>query len=114
MSAGTENINVPTFDGYECIGMRIPMYEDDCYVLNTDGSSLIHRNGLTTDCKMWIQVCYRKIKPKRIVFEFTGEVRVPGKGEWYKTSTNDYMRCQTNFFDQNSIREIYRIVEEQS
>lgn len=74
MSAETANINVPTFDGYECIGMCVPKDEDDCYVLNHDGSGLIEKRALTTEAKIWIQVCYRKIKPRRRVFECVSEM----------------------------------------
>ncbi|WP_430228861.1 hypothetical protein [Nitrosomonas communis] len=108
-----EKIDVPTFDGHECIGMRVPMYEDDCYVLNSDGSSLIHRNSLTTDCKMWIQVCYRKINPRRIVLEFTGEIRRAKPGEWFSEGDSKaYVRARS----EETIQEfqIWRVVEERS
>lgn len=74
----TVEMQVPHFDGYECIGFDNPSVGE--YVLSIDCSSLeeIKRNGNYP--KM---ICYRKKKPKRYVFEETGEVRKINKGEWY-------------------------------
>ena len=100
-------IEVPDFDGYECIGFVVPADHLPCKFLDTD-DELVNADGYYNGCK---RLCYRKIKPNRITFEFTGDVRRPKKDEWYKTGMGGYSYCAFDG-DIGADREIYRIVEE--
>lgn len=53
----TEQIDVPHFEGFECIGLAIPNGNEH-YVLSPDGSRLIQLNGYC------MQPCYKKIPPR--------------------------------------------------
>jgi hypothetical protein len=106
----TETIDVPKFNGYEAF-YGIPGEHDDCYILIEDGSNIIHKDDCSKWCLKIAQICYRKIKPKRVTFEFTGEVRPPKRGEWHKGKNGDYEKARWNY---ETCFEIYVIVEEQS
>lgn len=76
----TETIEVPHFEGYECIGIARPKENLPCKFIKMDEEN----NVLLFDASIdnYIpRICYRKIKPKRYVFEETGEFRELQQGE---------------------------------
>jgi hypothetical protein len=109
----TEKIDVPKFEGFECAGILIPKEHNDVYILNGMGDELELAKGIREPATNWAQLCYRKIKPKRITFESTGEVRPPKHGEYFKTAKSVF-QIDLAEFDYSSDYEIYRVVEEQS
>jgi hypothetical protein len=103
-------IDVPDFKGYECLGLLNPelLFIEDVCVLANEGDYLVSFKEVKGTLKPKVQVCYRKVKPKRIVFEATGENRPPKKGEWFKTTCGDYV---TAIIDLDYSHEIYRVVK---
>lgn len=72
-----ENIQVPMPEVYELSGEFRPP-KDEAY---------IDRNGWRTQGtldKPRLILRQRRFRPRRIVFEATGEYRAPRKGEWYR------------------------------
>jgi hypothetical protein len=104
-------IDVPDFKGYECLGLLNPelLFIEDVCVLANEGDYLVSFKEVKGTLKPKVQVCYRKVKPRRIVFEATGETRPPKKGEWHKTFFGDYCKAEQDFVEP---REIYRVVED--
>jgi hypothetical protein len=103
----TEKIDVPKFEGFECIGWAIPAENLPCSYIDGVRKSLQPGSVLETSH----YICYRKIKPKRITFEFTGEDRAPRKDEWHQTFFGDICKAERDFIEP---RKILRLVEEQS
>ena len=105
----TEKIDVPKFEGFECIGVHIPIETGmDVYVLSMSGTGL-HR------CPVEIgnghaQLCYRKIKPKRVVFERVGP-GIANAGEWIRTGCGDFIKLNS---DRSTECDIWHQVEEKS
>lgn len=79
----TESILVPHFEGYKCVGYKIP--EKGEYYLKNDELKLVelphYLEGLV----------YEKIPPKRYIFEETGEKRQASYGEYYLSNDENFM-----------------------
>lgn len=105
----TEKIDVPKFDGHECIGMQISHGEDDIYVLNANGDGLNKSSDLIPFLQTITLLCYQKIKPKRFVFETTGEYRPPKIGEFYVSPLGIFQQADNNY---SNPRAICKAVEE--
>jgi hypothetical protein len=101
----TVKIDVPIMPGYKCLGFVRPAFNLPCHYLD-DNFNLIE--GGLSDSNL--KVCYRKLEPKRISLESTGEIRFPKQYEWYRKG-NAYTQAGTDEF--YAQYEIYRIVEGQ-
>lgn len=77
----TETIDVPHFEGYKCVGYRIPNKGE--YYLREDRL----QECLSTHDAPWL--VYEKLTPKRYVFEETGEYRKVLFGELYFNDDDD-------------------------
>lgn len=71
----TEQISVPHFEGFKCIGFKIPKV-DEYFLLEGE---LCAAKGYFS----YEEIVYEKLPPKRYVFEETGEIRPVLTGEWY-------------------------------
>jgi hypothetical protein len=107
-------IEVPYFEGFEAF-YGVPEEHKDCYVPTCTGDELVHIEEAQAAHQHlhWPQICYRKVKPRRIVLEATGERRPPKEGEWFKDGDgwlvpNDGVYSLSRFEEY----EIYRIVED--
>lgn len=80
-SKKTETIEVPHFEGFECVGYQYPCYGQ--YYL-FDGELLFSEHAHDN---AWL--VYEKLPPKRYIFEETGERRVLRTGDLYVTDYSD-------------------------
>lgn len=77
----TEQIEVPHFEGFECIGLAIPD-RNEHYVLSPDGSSLIQMNGYC------MQPCYKKIPLKTMTLMYIPK-GIAQEGDYIELSNPD-------------------------
>lgn len=109
----TKKIDVPRFEGFECIGILIPGARNDLYLLTTTlNGNLALVPSTDIAFALMPQLCYRKIKPRRIILEETEEVRQAKSGEAYMNQLGDLVylaSCGTS-----GEYKIWRVVEDQS
>lgn len=78
-----ENISVPHFEGYKCVG----------YTLSKRGQYFLKRGKLeyadVSQTYEWLT--YEKLPPKRYIFEETGEKRQASYGEYYLSNDENFM-----------------------
>lgn len=77
----TEQIDVPHFEGFECIGLHIPDGNEH-YVLAPDGESLIQLNGYC------MQVCYRELPPIMMTLMYIPK-GIAQKGDYIESVSGD-------------------------
>ena len=105
-----KKINVPKFEGFECAGILIPKEHNDVYILNGMGDELELAKVIREPATNWAQLCYRKIKPTRIVFERVGP-GIANAGEWIRTGCGDFIKLNS---DRSTECDIWHQVEEKS
>ena len=102
----TEKIDVPKFEGFEAF-YGDPQSEESLCVLDGMGITLVPANGYVDT-----QICYRKIKPKRITLELTGKSdRDILEGEYLETDEGLLIPFAKVFGYPENFR-IWRVVEE--
>lgn len=74
----TTQIEVPHFEGYECLGFVQPT--EDLFVLHVRSDGLV--TLMEGKSEYVRQVCYRKRPSERITLERTGQTRQASPGEW--------------------------------
>lgn len=80
----TENISVPHFEGYRCVGYKIP-HKGEYYLQQ---GTLNESYG----CSVVEWLTYEKIPPKRYIFEETGEYRAVKNGDYYLFENHIFYR----------------------
>jgi hypothetical protein len=103
----TVKIDVPNFKGFEAF-YGDPVAELDVLILNGDGEKLVRANGLAKP-----QICYRKVKPHRVMMELVGTNTAAQPGEYYRLPDGTFMIEREDDIHSKH-REVWRIVEEQS
>lgn len=99
----TESISVPHFEGYKCVGYKVPKlgqyYCKDGFLVEAT------KTHFTTE---WL--VYEKLPPKRYIFEETGEYRTVKNGDYYLFENHIFYR--SNDEESLSFYKILRKVDE--
>lgn len=97
----TETITVPHFEGYKCVGYKIPKKGQYYLYLKEQ----LHMAPYDMDT-IWL--VYEKLQPKRYIFEATDEFRVPQKGEWFLYDANTIYKSDGFWnYDHRIIKQIH-------
>lgn len=97
----TESISAPHFEGYKCVGYRVPK-KGEYYLLKGDLNE-------SYGCSFVEFLIYEKILPKRHVFEETGEFRQVKRGELYLSNNGTVLHWGSQYpslFEHKILRKV--------
>lgn len=101
----TEQISVPHFEGFKCLGYFVPKAKQYIWSMGQIPTQISFDY---TDTK---HLVYKKLPPKRYIFEETGERRKAIHREYYLNRDGDII-CHDNLKDTVGIYTILRRIDE--